>query len=196
VDPFVFHDSTAQTVAKACAGAVGLAEGTLQWRTRRAQGAPSDRGTYWTLAVALGATIYVALLAPDWAPGLSLSGGAWWPFALGGAVFCAGAALRWWAILTLGRFFVLTVVVQEGQTVVDRGPYRVLRHPSYTGALLIYLGVGLACDNALSVAACVLAPSMAFLRRIGVEEDVLARELGEPYRAYMRRTRRLIPGVW
>jgi protein-S-isoprenylcysteine O-methyltransferase Ste14 len=196
VDPIVFRDSTAQAVAVASAAPVVVREWALQWRTRRTRHAASDRGTYWTLAIALGGAFYVAARAPDWAPGLSLSGGARWPFLVGVAVFWAGAALRWWAIATLGRFFQLTVVVQEGQSVVDRGPYKVLRHPSYTGALLIFLGIGFACDNALSVLACLVLPGVAFLRRIHVEEAVLTRELGEPYRAYARRTRRLIPGVW
>jgi len=54
----------------------------------------------------------------------------------------------------------------------------------------------LAFDNALSVAAFLVLPGLGFLRRIRVEESLLGAELGEPYRAYARRTRRLIPGVW
>jgi len=196
VDPLVFHDPLARALAGVSAGALGVAEGALQWRTRATRNVASDRGTYWTLAVALTVSIYLAARAPDWVPGLSLSDGGWWPFVVGLGLFWAGAALRWWAIATLGRLFQLTVVVQADHAVVDRGPYAVLRHPSYTGALLIYAGVGFACDNALSVLVCVALPGIAFLRRIRVEEDVLLRELGEPYRAYARRTRRLIPGVW
>jgi protein-S-isoprenylcysteine O-methyltransferase Ste14 len=196
MDPFLFRDSTAQTVFGASAAAVALREWSLQWRTRGTRSARSDRGTYWILAVALVGAATSALRAPDWVPALSLSGGAAWPFVVGLAIFWMGAGLRWWAIHTLGRFFQLTVVVQEGQTVVDTGPYRALRHPSYTGALLMYLGLGVACDNALSVVLSVALVLAAFLRRIRVEEAVLAHELGEPYRAYARRTRRLIPGVW
>ena len=196
MDPFVFRDSGAQTFASVSAATLAAREVLLQLRTLRTRGARTDRGTHAVLAVTLTGAIVLALRFPRWAPGLSLSGGAVWPFVLGAVVFWSGAALRWWSVATLGRFFQLTVVVQEGQTVVDRGPYRLLRHPSYTGALVILLGVGIACDNALSVAACVVLPALGFLRRISVEEELLARELGEPYRAYARRTRRLIPGVW
>ena len=192
----MFRDSAAQTAGVASALTLAAGEGALQLRTLRTRGVQADRGTHTVLAVALTAALVLALHFPRWAPGLSLADGAVWPFALGAAVFWAGAALRWWAILTLGRFFRLTVVVQEGQPVIDRGPYAVLRHPSYAGALLIYLGAGIACDNVLSVLVCLLLPGLAFLRRINVEEALLARELGEPYRAYARRTRRLIPGVW
>lgn len=111
-------------------------------------------------------------------------------------LFWAGLALRWWAVLTLGRYFQLTVVVQRDQPVVERGPYRLLRHPGYTGALLFMLGIGFAFDNVLSVLACLFVPLLGVLSRIHVEEELLGRELGEPYRDYSRRTRRLIPGVW
>ena len=97
---------------------------------------------------------------------------------------------------TLGRFFRVTVVVDEDQRVVDTGPYRMLRHPSYTGMLVTLVGVGIALDSWLSVAAAFLPALVAILRRIREEEHVLLRELGEPYRAYARRTSRLVPGVW
>jgi protein-S-isoprenylcysteine O-methyltransferase Ste14 len=138
----------------------------------------------------------IAIRAPDWAPALSLTGGDWWPFAVGLTLFWLGVALRWWGILTLGRYFQLTVVVQKDQPVVEAGPYRLLRHPGYAGALLLMLGIGLTFDNLLSLVACTVLPSLAVLRRIRVEEETLSRELGEPYRDYARHTSRLIPGVW
>ena len=75
-------------------------------------------------------------------------------------------------------------------------PYRRLRHPSYTGLLMAALGVGIALANWLAIAACLAPALIGFSLRLLHEERVLAAELGEPYRAYMRRTRRLIPGVW
>jgi protein-S-isoprenylcysteine O-methyltransferase Ste14 len=87
-------------------------------------------------------------------------------------------------------------VVQANHEVVDTGPYRLIRHPSYTGLLAIELGLGIALGTWLSIPACLLPPLIAFSARVLTEERVLARELGEPYRAYMARTYRLVPGVW
>lgn len=114
---------------------------------------------------------------------------------LGGiALALLGIALRWIAILTLGRFFSMRVMVRADHSVVERGPYRLVRHPSYTGALLTLLGVLLCSTNWLSLACFVLAlPGLAY--RISVEERALTEALGGAYREYMRRTKRLVPFV-
>jgi protein-S-isoprenylcysteine O-methyltransferase Ste14 len=107
-----------------------------------------------------------------------------------------GLAFRVWAIRTLGRFFTSTVQVQQGQTVVDWGPYRLLRHPSYTGALLGALGATLVLNSLVGAALVFLLSVPAYLVRMGTEERALAGQIGEPYREYMRRTKRLIPLVY
>ncbi|MEU5421600.1 methyltransferase family protein [Streptomyces sp. NPDC001407] len=112
------------------------------------------------------------------------------------AVVWAGIALRLWSIIALGRFFRATVHIQQGHRLVSSGPYRWVRHPSYSGMLLGLLGFAVLVGNALSwlvFAVCALA-AMAY--RIRVEERMLLDALGEDYRAYAARTRRLIPGVW
>ena len=126
----------------------------------------------------------------------SLPGPRWWPPLVGFVVFAGGIWLRTAAVLALGRFFTYAVQVDSGQPVIDTGPYRLIRHPSYTGLLMASLGVGIALDNWLSIAACLLPPLIGFTLRLLHEERVLAEQLGEPYRAYMRRTKRLVPGVW
>jgi protein-S-isoprenylcysteine O-methyltransferase Ste14 len=107
-----------------------------------------------------------------------------------------GLALRVWAIVVLGRSFRTTVEVNAGQSVVTYGPYRWVRHPSYTGLLLIAAGLGLAEGTWPGLAICLLLPIVALLRRIHVEEAALTRIIGDPYRAYQNRTKRLIPGLW
>lgn len=82
------------------------------------------------------------------------------------------------------------------QPVISTGPYAYVRHPSYTGLLLIVAGAGLAVGNWLGLALCVLLPLPALVVRIRVEEAELVRVLGEPYRRYAARTKRLVPGVW
>jgi protein-S-isoprenylcysteine O-methyltransferase Ste14 len=113
-------------------------------------------------------------------------------FALGIALGTAGLAVRWYAIKTLGRFFTMRVATSADQTVVDTGPYRLVRHPSYTGALMTGVGVLLCSTNWLSLV-CLLVAVPGFAYRMKVEEQALLAALGEPYRDYMRRTKRLIP---
>lgn len=119
-----------------------------------------------------------------------------WAEWLGAFMTVSGTLFRQWAIRTLGRFFTRSVRVSSDQIVVQDGPYRWVRHPSYTGAMLAASGVGLALGNAISFACLVVAILPGFAYRIVVEEKALLETLGEPYRAYRARTKRLIPFVW
>ncbi len=115
---------------------------------------------------------------------------------VGLAVFVAGLALRWYAIIHLGRFFTVNVAIASDNSVIDTGPYKYVRHPSYTGALMAFLGLGLCLANWLSLA-CAIVPTVgAFLWRIRIEEAALLNGLGDKYRDYMRHTQRLIPGIF
>jgi protein-S-isoprenylcysteine O-methyltransferase Ste14 len=111
---------------------------------------------------------------------------------LGLALMLIGMALRWYSIRVLGRSFTTTVMTRPDQVVVESGPYRWIRHPSYTGGLLTVLGILVCLTNPVSFLGLV-APLAGYAYRIRVEENALARSLGEPYRSYMRRTKRLIP---
>jgi protein-S-isoprenylcysteine O-methyltransferase Ste14 len=107
-----------------------------------------------------------------------------------------GIGLRLWSVATLGRYFQPIVHIQQGHQVVRSGPYRVLRHPAYSGLLLALLGFSLTFANLAAIVVyncCILA---AILYRIRVEEHTLLGGLGDEYADYMRHTRRLIPGVW
>lgn len=117
-------------------------------------------------------------------------------FWLGLTVMLAGFLLRLSALLTLGSAFTQHVAVREGHSVVERGPYRVVRHPAYTGAVLTYLGIGLALGNWLSLLAISLSALAGYGYRIRIEERHLRRRLAG-YEAYAERTPyRLVPGVW
>jgi protein-S-isoprenylcysteine O-methyltransferase Ste14 len=152
-----------------------------------------DRATRTLIGVMLGGAFALASVAASVAPSLRIPG----PHrAVGLLVMWLGLTIRVWAIAALGSAFRTTVEVDPGQAVVSKGPYEWVRHPSYTGLLLIVSGFGLARGNWLALATCVVVPLAALLRRIQVEEAELNRVLGDPYRAYQRRTKRLIPGLW
>jgi protein-S-isoprenylcysteine O-methyltransferase Ste14 len=116
-------------------------------------------------------------------------------FYLGIGLMITGIMLRQWSIAVLGRYFSRTVGVQEGQAVVDRGPYRLVRHPAYTGSLLTIVGLGFVLQSWGAVIVLIAFFGVAFGYRIHVEEGVLTSKLGNEYVAYTKRTKRLIPYV-
>ena len=118
-----------------------------------------------------------------------------WVFFLGIIIMILGIIVRQWSIAVLGRFFSPTIGIQEGQKVVDRGPYRLVRHPSYTGILLILVGVGLAFQSLAAILVILLVFSVAYGHRMNEEEMVLTTELGDEYIKYTKRTKRLIPYI-
>ena len=117
-------------------------------------------------------------------------------FVVGIVLMVLGIALRAWSVIVLGRNFTVFVQVREEQPVVDTGPYRLLRHPSYTGLLVVCLGIGLALGNWLALVVVLVLPTVAILVRIRVEERALLAGIGEPYRRFAATRKRLIPWVW
>jgi len=146
------------------------------------------------VAVVAGVVVAISLgsrLARD-VPELAIATAGLPLFWVGVAIGLAGIALRWYAIRSLGRFFRMRVMTVPDQVVVESGPYALVRHPSYTGALMTVLGV-LVCSTNWLALACFLIALPGFAYRIRVEERALVAALGDPYRDYMRRTKRLIP---
>ncbi|THD64729.1 isoprenylcysteine carboxylmethyltransferase family protein [Phenylobacterium sp.] len=187
------HWSADKAVPVALIGLLMLLEAYAN-RQRRAGVASRDRGSLLAVVLLVGGGYWAAFAfwygAPP-PPRLGVS--ALWA---GAAVALSGMALRLWAVATLGRYFTYTVKVSPDQKVVDNGPYHLLRHPSYTGALLMALGIGLSLRYAWAPL-LIAGPSLVgYLIRIRVEERALAEGIGAHYRYYMERTKRLIPFVW
>ena len=107
-----------------------------------------------------------------------------------------GTALRWAAIFTLKKYFTVNVTILENHQIVKKGLYKHLRHPSYTGLLLRYLGLGLSYANWLSLALVFLPLLLSVLYRIRVEESALVQTFGDEYEEYSKETKRLIPRVY
>lgn len=117
-------------------------------------------------------------------------------FFTGAALVLLGGGLRWVAIRTLGANFTGIIMVQENQSIIQSGPYTLIRHPSYAGILLIVLGFGLMSSNWGGCIAITVGMLTGILYRIVVEEKVLRQEFGQQYEVYMRRTKRMIPFVF
>jgi protein-S-isoprenylcysteine O-methyltransferase Ste14 len=114
-------------------------------------------------------------------------------FWLGIAALVAGRLLRRHCHRMLGSSFTGAVVVTTDHAVVENGAYRYVRHPSYTAAVILYLGIGLALANWISIATVTVLVSVTFLYRVNIEERALVAVIGDPYRDYMQRTKRFVP---
>lgn len=176
--------------------AFGLSEASLGvFRRSRDDSVDADESTLrvlWaTILVSIVAAFALAQRYPEAVMGRSKL--ALWT---GCTLFGLGLALRWYAIVYLGRFFTVNVAIHSRHEVVDTGPYRLIRHPSYAGALVAFLGLALCIGNWLSLAVLMLPVTWAFARRIATEEHALANALGTPYVRYMQRTRRLVPYLY
>jgi protein-S-isoprenylcysteine O-methyltransferase Ste14 len=117
-------------------------------------------------------------------------------FWLGIGLLLLGSALRRHCFKMLGSYFTANVKVADDQTVIKEGAYRWVRHPSYTGGMLMYLGTGLALTNWLSVLVIVILGGLGYAYRVRVEERALASALGQSYREYMQRTKRFVPFIF
>jgi protein-S-isoprenylcysteine O-methyltransferase len=119
-----------------------------------------------------------------------------WVNDLGIVLTLGGLAIRWYSIIYLGRYFTVNVAIATDHKLIDTGPYRAVRHPSYTGALLAFLGLAICMQNWASLLILMTGATAAFLYRIRVEERALTGAFGDRYRQYQQRTARLIPGMY
>jgi len=168
---------------------------TLTRRSRSKTGTKHDRSTLGMIWLVITVSIAAGVFVAQTFRAAALPDGK--AFAIAGVVlFVAGLLLRWWAIITLGRFFTVDVTIEKDHELVERGPFGVVRHPSYTGVLLALVGVGLSLCNWAALLVILLPIELAFIRRMNVEEDALSRALGPRYTEYMKRTKRLVPLVY
>jgi protein-S-isoprenylcysteine O-methyltransferase Ste14 len=192
--PYVDQSHTARVVLGISLAAFVVGELAIRVRERRGA-SRADLGTETLFRVLLVAGILMLPIGRVLVQGAAIGGGAW-VFGLGGVIGWLGLLLRWWSVATLGQYFTVVVKTSEDQPVVDRGPYRVLRHPSYTGLLLAVGGVGLMLGNWLSLLGGVVLVLLALMYRIRVEERALSEALGTRYRDYAASRARLVPFVW
>jgi protein-S-isoprenylcysteine O-methyltransferase Ste14 len=156
----------------------------------------SDKGTRCFNFVAITVGITVAAILNGIQKFVFPGGKTSTVFFVGIAIMLIGMALRYWAVITLGASFRTTIETERGQKVISAGPYKLIRHPSYSGWLLICLGYGIAVQNWLSLIVVVALPLAALLYRIHAEEKTLVSTLGIEYVEYQKRTKRLVPRVW
>ena len=174
----------------------GLSEAGIGFLKRsRDDSVDADRHSLRLIWITILLSLTAGFLASSHLLGAAIAGGL--PlFWIGCALFVAGLALRWYSIFYLGRFFTVNVAIHSGHEIIDTGPYRRIRHPSYSGGLLAFLGLALTLENWATLALIMMPITWVFLRRMRIEERALSNALGRPYIDYMGRTKRLVPFIY
>jgi protein-S-isoprenylcysteine O-methyltransferase Ste14 len=156
---------------------------------------PEDRDRSRSDSLVIGPLFLVMLVVPTALGYARIGVLPDWLFYPGLAVVLIGAGFTIWAELTLGRFLNWRVQVLPGHNIVDKGPYRLIRHPMYTGQIVSFIGLGLAVQSWAAILVVLVASGIRYGIRIRVEERLLVSKLGNSYVQYMKRTKRLIPFI-
>lgn len=115
---------------------------------------------------------------------------------IGTAIFIGGTILRLWSIRRLGRLFTFEIGIRPQHKIIEDGPYSYIRHPSYTGYLLMLVGSMVAYANVLLSAGPIIGVLVFFSLRVSQEERMLAKHFGTTYVEYSKRTKRLVPYIY
>jgi len=115
---------------------------------------------------------------------------------IGIGVTVAGFIIRWIAIVQLGKMFTVDVSIATTHALKTSGLYKIVRHPSYLGLMLIIAGLGLSDGSILSFAVVVVSVFLAMNYRMVVEEQALTAEFGTQYEDYKKRVSRIIPWIY
>jgi protein-S-isoprenylcysteine O-methyltransferase Ste14 len=191
--PLIYTNAVYTVIFAFVFGVWGTSEflGPVRWSKSR-EGKKRDQGSLFVGAVSGSLGVILSLFCP-----LLLSNAqiAWQPVAFFGGILLIllGISWRWYAIRTLGKYFTAAMMIHADQQVVQSGPYKMIRHPSYSGVLLIIIGVGFMIGNWVSLLLITTGLFIGLLYRMSVEEQELLQHLGQPYKEYMQRTKRLIP---
>jgi protein-S-isoprenylcysteine O-methyltransferase Ste14 len=159
-------------------------------------GARLERGSLLVVLAAIYAGLGGGFEAAAKVHTAAIADGRWLIFVLGMVLICAGIVIRQWAVALLGELFTIDVRVHPGQTVVERGPYRWVRHPSYTGLIMTFVGIGFALGNWAALIVLAVLPTAGLVVRIRFEERALLAALGDPYRRFAASRPHLFPGLW
>jgi len=166
----------------------------LTKRAKSGQAIVSDRRSLRLICITIGLGLCVALLSKALFPHPFFVG---YRFEYGAAALIfAGMALRWYSIYRLGKEFSVHVAIIEGHRLVTSGPYRLIRHPSYTGLLMIFLGLGIHSNHMVGMFVLTVPVFWAIHNRIEIEEAAMDAFFGIEYRLYREQTRKLIPYVY
>lgn len=152
-----------------------------------------DQGSLSVVAIGFSISMFLAFFLPFLFPTAKLPGEALVWFSLGMVIIVSGSLLRRHCFKVLGNFFTGEVNIQNDHRVINQGAYRWVRHPSYSGALLIVLGIALAVGSWLSIIVALGVALPIYAYRARIEEQALLSSLGPNYAEFMATRKRFIP---
>jgi protein-S-isoprenylcysteine O-methyltransferase Ste14 len=156
-----------------------------------------DRGSQTAFSIALGITTVLLMVAPflDYFK----TGEVKHPILIGSIgliIMIAGLIIRYQAVKILGEFYTRTLRIKSNHEIVDRGMYKVIRHPGYLGVLLLFIGAGIAVVNLIAIIVIPVILISAYIYRIQTKEKMLQQSFDESYREYMKHTWHLVPFIY
>jgi protein-S-isoprenylcysteine O-methyltransferase Ste14 len=172
-----------------------ISEIRLAARTTRGTDNTLDKGTrrlVWRLSAISYNMAWIPVIF-DFGRLIILGGWLTW---VGVAIMIFGIVFRQYANSTLGKFFTATIQIKNDHELIQTGPYRYIRHPSYLGILIMTLGLGIALANWISLILCIVLPTIGLMQRIKFEEKELEQHFGNQYQDYRKNTWRVIPYIY
>ncbi len=148
------------------------------------------------LAVVPGAYIATRILSATRVPSMADYSPRWWAVALGAIVFASALWVFRVSHKALGRNWSISLEIREQHSLVSSGPYALVRHPMYTSFLLMGIGQALLLSNWIVGLAGLIGFAILFFLRVDKEEHMMLANFGPQYRAYMERTKRIIPYLY
>lgn len=153
-----------------------------------------DKGTLkkiWT-------TIFISLVLGIYVSSSSIGKiafGEYFSF-LGLILIILGLVIRWVAIITLREYFTVDVIVVKNQKIINKGIYKIIRHPSYLGSIISFLGLGITLSNIFALIIINVPIILVFIHRIKIEEEALIQNIGQEYIEYSKATKKLLPKIY
>lgn len=117
-------------------------------------------------------------------------------FWIGNIFIITGIILRLYSVLTLGKFFTVSVQVNSKQKIIQTGPYKYIRHPSYSGSILSFIGIALVFRSFIGIIVTLIIIAVIYGYRINIEEKILESNFDTSYKQYKKHTKRIIPFIW
>jgi protein-S-isoprenylcysteine O-methyltransferase Ste14 len=160
-------------------------------RTRKPVRGSYDKNTLGMIWVVIVLSITCGVLIASYFPEFNI-----YRYFAGLFLIVSGMIIRFIAIVSLKSMFTPNVTIQRDHVLKTNGIFKNVRHPSYTGSLLSFLGLGIALGNWISLLVIFVPVCAVFLYRINVEEQALVASFGQDYVNYQKVTKKLIPYIY
>jgi protein-S-isoprenylcysteine O-methyltransferase Ste14 len=153
-----------------------------------------DKGSVWIIVLSISIGYWLSFIIASTRTGRIYH---WNFFFVSGAILTiTGLIIRINSIMTLKKQFTYTVTKIENHVLIENGLYKYIRHPGYLGQLIIFTGIATSLSNWLSIIFMIIPVLLGYTYRIKVEEKFMIKQLGEEYKDYQKRTKKIIPAIY